>query len=109
MEFNFKKNGNAIIIYLKGRLDVHQCVDIEQEISKLISFETISSGTFLYSNTDNALFILYLKIKDARYIEYILSSDAVGVSSFIFCADISMRIYPIELYPSFPNNLSGEL
>lgn len=46
MEFNFKKNGNAIIIYLKGRLDVHQCVDIEQEISKLISFETTSHLLF---------------------------------------------------------------
>ena len=46
MEFNFKKNGNTIIVYLKGRLDVHHCADIEQEISKLLSYEMSSHLLF---------------------------------------------------------------
>ena len=36
MELNSKKTGNAIIIYLQGRLDVHLSADIEKEINKLI-------------------------------------------------------------------------
>lgn len=42
MELNLKKNGNAIIIYLEGRLDVHLSADIEKEINKLISAESAS-------------------------------------------------------------------
>ncbi|HOP29635.1 MAG TPA: STAS domain-containing protein [Spirochaetota bacterium] len=52
MEFNFRKNGNAIIIYLKGRLDVHQCAEIEQEISKLMSFELTSHLLFNMKDVD---------------------------------------------------------
>ena len=50
MEFNFKKNGNIIIVYLKGRLDVHQCAELEEEISKLLSFEI--SGHLLFNMND---------------------------------------------------------
>jgi anti-anti-sigma factor len=50
MDFNFKKTGNMIIIYLKGRVDVHQCAEIEQEIGKLISFE--STSHLLFNMTD---------------------------------------------------------
>jgi len=46
MEFNFRKNGNTFIIYLKGRLDVHHCAEIEQEISKLLSYELTSHLLF---------------------------------------------------------------
>jgi len=46
MEFNFRKRGNIIIIYLKGRFDVHHCSEIEGEISKLISLETSSHLLF---------------------------------------------------------------
>ena len=42
MELNLKKNGNAIIIYLEGMLDVHLSADIEKEIKKLISAESAS-------------------------------------------------------------------
>lgn len=42
MELNLKKNGNAIIIYLEGRLDVHLSADIEKEINKLIAAESAS-------------------------------------------------------------------
>lgn len=68
MEFNFKKTGNTIIIYLKGRLDVHHCAEIEQEISKLISFE--SSSHLLFNMKD---------------VEYISSS---GLRIFV----ITMRV-----------------
>jgi anti-sigma B factor antagonist len=36
MELNFKKTGNIVVIYLKGRLDVHYSADIEQELERLI-------------------------------------------------------------------------
>jgi len=42
MELNLKKSGNAITIYLEGRLDVHLSADIEKEINKLISAESTS-------------------------------------------------------------------
>ena len=42
MELNLKKSGNAVIIYLEGRLDVHLSADIEKEINKLISAESAS-------------------------------------------------------------------
>lgn len=41
MELNSKKTGNAIIIYLQGRLDVHLSADIEKEINKLITSEPV--------------------------------------------------------------------
>lgn len=42
MELNFKKNGNVVIIYLKGRLDVHHSADIEEELDRLILMEPAS-------------------------------------------------------------------
>lgn len=36
MELNFKKTDNIVVIYLKGRLDVHYSADIEQELERLI-------------------------------------------------------------------------
>ncbi len=36
MELNFKKTGNIVSIYLKGRLDVHYSADIEQELERLV-------------------------------------------------------------------------
>ncbi|HRU65491.1 MAG TPA: STAS domain-containing protein, partial [Spirochaetota bacterium] len=39
MDLNLKKSGNAVIIYLAGRLDVHLSADIEKEINKLINTE----------------------------------------------------------------------
>ena len=46
MDFNFRKNGNTIIVYPKGRIDVHYCTQVEQEISKLLKFETSSHLLF---------------------------------------------------------------
>lgn len=42
MELNFRKTGNVVIIYLKGRLDVHHSADIEQELERLIPMEPAS-------------------------------------------------------------------
>ncbi|MFA5519517.1 MAG: STAS domain-containing protein [Spirochaetota bacterium] len=42
MELNFKKVENAIIIYFRGRLDVHHSLDIEEELSRLITMEPAS-------------------------------------------------------------------
>jgi len=39
MDLNLKKSGNAVVIYLAGRLDVHLSADIEKEINKLINTE----------------------------------------------------------------------
>ena len=50
MEFNFKKNGNSIIIYLKGRLDVHHSAEIEKELGRLIAME--SASDFLINMKD---------------------------------------------------------
>lgn len=37
MKLNTKRTGNALIIYLSGRLDVHLSAEIEKEISKIIT------------------------------------------------------------------------
>lgn len=50
MEFNFKKSDNALIVYLKGRLDVHYSNYIEEEIGKLITMEP--SCHFLFNMKD---------------------------------------------------------
>ena len=42
MELNFKKIGNVVIVYLRGRLDVHHTTDIEEELGKLIPMEPTS-------------------------------------------------------------------
>ena len=42
MELNFKKKENVVIIYLKGRLDVHHSADIEEELDRLIPMEPAS-------------------------------------------------------------------
>ncbi len=42
MELNFRKIENVIIIYFRGRLDVHHSPDIEEELSRLISMEPTS-------------------------------------------------------------------
>jgi anti-anti-sigma factor len=39
MELKTKKNGNVIVIYLAGRLDVHLSADIEKEINEIIKNE----------------------------------------------------------------------
>lgn len=74
MEFNFKKNGNIVIIYLKGRLDVHYSIYIEQEINKLISFESTShflmnmEDVEYISSTGLRVFVLTMRVlnKDNR-------------------------------------------
>ncbi len=40
MDLNTKKVNNVIVIYLKGRLDVHLSAEIEKEINSIINKET---------------------------------------------------------------------
>ncbi len=42
MDLNFKKVENVIIIYFRGRLDVHHSLDIEDELNRLISMEPVN-------------------------------------------------------------------
>jgi len=42
MDLNYKKDGNTIVVYLKGRLDVHQVDEVEKEIKTLLNSETSS-------------------------------------------------------------------
>ncbi len=53
MNLNLKKSGNAVIIYLEGRLDVHLSADIEKEINNLIESDPDSH--------------LLLNLKDVEY------------------------------------------
>ncbi|MFW5770864.1 MAG: STAS domain-containing protein [Spirochaetota bacterium] len=39
MDLQTKKEGDVIVIYLKGRLDVHLSADIEKEINRIIKDE----------------------------------------------------------------------
>ncbi len=67
MEFNFKKAGNTVIVYLKGRLDVNYSAEIEKEMGKLIAFE--SGSHFLInmkdvqyvSSSGLRIFVLFVK------------------------------------------------
>ncbi len=42
MELNFKKNQDTIVLYLKGRIDVHNIDEIDKEIKSLLGKETAS-------------------------------------------------------------------
>jgi anti-anti-sigma factor len=52
MDLNYKKNGNTIVVYLKGKLDVHQVDDVEKEIKLLLSLETSSHFLLDLKNID---------------------------------------------------------
>jgi anti-anti-sigma factor len=39
MDLKIKKDGNVIVVYLFGRLDVHLSADIEREINRIIKEE----------------------------------------------------------------------
>lgn len=61
MDLNYKKDGNTIVVYLKGRLDVHQVDEVEKEIKTLLNSETSSH--------------LIINLKDIDYV----SSSGIGM------------------------------
>ena len=79
MEFNFRKSGNAIIIYLKGRMDVHQSAEIETELGKLMTFE--STSHFLLNLTE----VEYVSSSGLRIIVNAMKFLKGGKRKFVIC------------------------
>ncbi len=50
MALDSKKKGNVVIVYLKGRLDVHLSADVESDLNVLIEKE--KGSNFLLNLTD---------------------------------------------------------
>lgn len=80
MEFSFRKSGNSIIIYLKGRMDVHHSSEIETEIGKLISFE--SASHFLINMKD----VEYISSSGLRIIVNMMKILKEDKRKFVICS-----------------------
>ena len=79
MELNFKKKENVVIIYLKGRLDVHHSADIEEELVKLIALEP--ANQFIINMQD----VEYISSSGLRIIVATMNSLKANNRKMLIC------------------------